>query len=196
MSEDVDPGDLTKAKKLREDLNCKSFKWFMETLLPDLPSPLMDDGVRLHGALQNQGDTDKCLDAWLEDALLIYGCYKKLPTSQHFLHLLTGQIRARFKNLCLEPVEKDGIKKIYFKKCSDTDMQKFFYNEVRLTSICHLIDRYMSKSMKAWNNNFPANPTNEAERRKPVSGHGRKGSAFANLQRRLQRPNMEVDLEK
>lgn len=34
---DIDPGDLTKQKAIREKLKCKPFKWFMETVAFDLP---------------------------------------------------------------------------------------------------------------------------------------------------------------
>ena len=33
----IDPGDLTEQRKIREKLNCKPFKWFMKEIAFDLP---------------------------------------------------------------------------------------------------------------------------------------------------------------
>lgn len=33
----IDPGDLTKQKEIREKLQCKPFKWFMKDIAFDLP---------------------------------------------------------------------------------------------------------------------------------------------------------------
>ena len=33
----IDPGDVTEQKAIREKLKCKSFKWFIEEIAFDLP---------------------------------------------------------------------------------------------------------------------------------------------------------------
>lgn len=36
-----DAGDLTQQRELRQKLKCKSFKWYLENVFPDLKAPLM-----------------------------------------------------------------------------------------------------------------------------------------------------------
>uniref|UniRef100_A0AAF5DIB0 Polypeptide N-acetylgalactosaminyltransferase n=1 Tax=Strongyloides stercoralis TaxID=6248 RepID=A0AAF5DIB0_STRER len=54
----VDKGDLTDRKKLRNDLQCKSFKWYLENIYPEAPIPY--DYISL-GSIKNLG-TNTCLD--------------------------------------------------------------------------------------------------------------------------------------
>jgi glycosyltransferase involved in cell wall biosynthesis len=63
--EGVDPGDLTLAKKIRQDLNCKPFKYFLEVVAPDMAArypPLRQVPVFASGTLRSvANNSDLCL---------------------------------------------------------------------------------------------------------------------------------------
>ncbi|XP_015673855.1 polypeptide N-acetylgalactosaminyltransferase 5 [Protobothrops mucrosquamatus] len=55
IQKNLDIGDLTQQKKLREQLQCKNFKWYLENVYPDLEAPL----VKANGLIINVA-LDKC----------------------------------------------------------------------------------------------------------------------------------------
>lgn len=54
----VEAGDLTKRIELRKNLNCKSFKWYLENIYPESPLPIDFYHV---GSISNQG-LNFCID--------------------------------------------------------------------------------------------------------------------------------------
>ena len=59
---DLDVGDISKRLELRERLQCKSYKWFIKNVFPELP--LEED---LIGSGQFRTDNNKCMDTRGQD---------------------------------------------------------------------------------------------------------------------------------
>ncbi|TRY73495.1 hypothetical protein TCAL_11679 [Tigriopus californicus] len=61
----IDPGDISKQKALRERLQCKSFKWFMENVAFDQPKhyPPVEPDDYAHGFIKNVQYSNLCATA-------------------------------------------------------------------------------------------------------------------------------------
>lgn len=84
---DVDPGDLTKQRAIRDKLQCKSFKWFMENVAFDLPLkyPPVEPPDFASGALQSMSDPKYCVDslnAGEKGAIGLFSCANDLKRPQ------------------------------------------------------------------------------------------------------------------
>lgn len=62
----IDPGNISKQIENRKQLNCKSFKWFLETVAPDLIQhfPPVEPAPFMSGIIQNSINKGKCLDSY------------------------------------------------------------------------------------------------------------------------------------
>lgn len=101
----TDIGNLTEQVKLREKLKCKSFKWYLDNVYPDLDAPL----VKADGLIFNVG-TRKCLI--FQNGILSFDKCDLSNKSQHFsytwLRMLqhnTSCVAPREMNVIMEPCD-------------------------------------------------------------------------------------------
>ncbi|XP_076860737.1 putative polypeptide N-acetylgalactosaminyltransferase 8 [Brachyhypopomus gauderio] len=85
----IDIGDVSERKKLKETLQCKPFKWYLENVYPQLHSP---DNVVGYGVLVNSLKKDACIDRgpYSGNTPILYGCHYK--HTQVFYYRASGEI--------------------------------------------------------------------------------------------------------
>uniref|UniRef100_H2YVG5 Ricin B lectin domain-containing protein n=1 Tax=Ciona savignyi TaxID=51511 RepID=H2YVG5_CIOSA len=96
-------GDVTARKKLRENLKCHDFKWYLENVFPEQHVP--EDRPGYYGAIENVKLKGNCLDVGTdntgEPTVLLYGCHSM--SSQFFEYTSKGEMRHNKVNeQCLE----------------------------------------------------------------------------------------------
>ncbi|XP_063789770.1 polypeptide N-acetylgalactosaminyltransferase 5 [Pseudophryne corroboree] len=103
-------GDLTEQKELRKRLQCKSFKWYIDNVYPDLAAPL----VRATGIIINP-ESSKCLS--LQNSTVVLDSCDASKQNQQFnftwLRLLEQ------KDLCIGPTDVKG--KLAVQLCDNTN---------------------------------------------------------------------------
>ncbi|CAF0916464.1 unnamed protein product [Adineta ricciae] len=97
-----DYGNVSDRKQLRERLQCKSFKWYLDNIFPEQFIP----GESLYyGEVRNQGKATMCLDSQeveqSDKAVIAYPCHGQ-GGNQFFLLTKIGEIRREEK--CLDYV--------------------------------------------------------------------------------------------
>lgn len=94
---DVDTGDLSKQKALRERLSCKSFKWFMENVAFDLEKyyPSREPPDFAWGVIQSDYDPDLCVTKGKDPPYELKACIDvdDPPESQYFSLSWRSEIR-------------------------------------------------------------------------------------------------------
>ncbi|XP_031629587.1 polypeptide N-acetylgalactosaminyltransferase 1-like [Contarinia nasturtii] len=117
----VSPGDLTQRKNLRKQLNCKSFRWYLENIYPE--SAWFKEFINM-GSIKNVAE-NKCLDAYtikISQNLMTYSCHN-VGGAQFFAFSTSGQIMT-FRDPCVG-IGSDK-KSVVVVKCSETDKSQFW----------------------------------------------------------------------
>ncbi|KAK3782729.1 hypothetical protein RRG08_037728 [Elysia crispata] len=131
----IDAGDLTEQKAIRERLNCKPFSWFMKEIAYDLvkfyppvePQPLATGEIRRNG-------TDMCIDTGFKGAnerIEIHKCSKSLggAAEQHFEFSWHKDLRPRRRNICFDVSRSSPKSPVVLFSCHGMGgNQRFKYN--------------------------------------------------------------------
>ncbi|XP_003781151.1 polypeptide N-acetylgalactosaminyltransferase 18 [Otolemur garnettii] len=79
----VDIGDITARKALRKQLQCKTFRWYLVSVYPEMR---MYSDIIAYGVLQNSLKTDLCLDQGpdTENVPIMYICHGMTPQNVYY----------------------------------------------------------------------------------------------------------------
>ncbi|XP_062712553.1 N-acetylgalactosaminyltransferase 6 [Aedes albopictus] len=139
----TDAGDLTKQKALREKLQCKPFKWFLEEIAPDLlvRYPLRDPKPFASGRVRSLGNPKFCLDSMnhkAKEPIGVFNCAanKTHPQSnQLFTLTYFRDIRVSSVEKCLD-ASSDGSEVILF-NCHESQGNQLWQYDVETQMILH-----------------------------------------------------------
>lgn len=109
-NDNLDAGDLTEQKAVRERLQCKPFKWFMENIAFDLIKkyPPRDPPDFASGAIQSVAHPTLCIDQMGQDqggAMGVYPCASNLQhpqMSQFWVLSYRKDLRIKNSEKCLD----------------------------------------------------------------------------------------------
>ncbi|XP_058644250.1 polypeptide N-acetylgalactosaminyltransferase 5 isoform X2 [Onychostoma macrolepis] len=123
----TDIGNLTEQIELREKLKCKSFKWYLENVYPDLDAPL----VKAEGLIFNVG-TRTCLV--FQNGILFFDKCDLTNKSQHFSYTWLKMLRQNTS--CLAPQEKQ----IIMEPCDNTKPHlRWMHKSGKVLKLDHLL---------------------------------------------------------
>lgn len=133
----IDAGDVSKQKMLRESLNCKPFQYFLEQVMPDQGEryPYVERGVFASGTIRSELNPKFCIDnkeEAIDVPLNLYKCHRNLTNpgkTQFFTLTWHRQIRSSLQILenCLD-THQTSLWPCHFK----FGHQLWFYNLVSL----------------------------------------------------------------
>lgn len=131
----IDPGDVSKQKLLRKNLNCKPFQYFLESVMPDQVEryPYIEHGVFASGTIRSESNPKFCInnkDEGSNKPLFLQKCHRNLTSpgnSQFFTLTWHRQIKTSWKALehCLDTYQTSLWPCHY-----DFGHQLWFYNLV------------------------------------------------------------------
>ncbi|XP_053951210.1 N-acetylgalactosaminyltransferase 4 [Anastrepha ludens] len=132
---EVDAGDLTAQRAVRERLNCKSFKWFLEDVAPDLLEtyPPVEPPSYAAGALQSRAYPHFCLDTMgkgSNNAVGLFYCAENKThphDNQHWKLSYARELRHSHGDICLDVQSIQENATVWMWTCHQQGGNQFWY---------------------------------------------------------------------
>ncbi|XP_026152119.1 polypeptide N-acetylgalactosaminyltransferase 5 [Mastacembelus armatus] len=132
----INIGNLTEQIELRKRLKCKSFKWYLDNVYPDMDAPL----VVAEGLVFNRG-LRKCLS--LQNGSLTFDICDLSKQSQHFNYTWMRHIRQQ--DMCVAPGKENSLA---VHLCDNTNsVHRWFHKSSNSAMAEHLVTVVVSQSM-------------------------------------------------
>lgn len=133
----IDIGNLTEQIELRKRLKCKSFKWYLDNVYPDMNAPL----VKAEGLVFNRG-LRKCLT--LQNRSLSFEMCDLSKQTQHFNYTWMRHVRQR--DLCVAPQGKGNG--FALQVCDNAKPEHRWFHKSSNSALAeHLIAEFVSHHM-------------------------------------------------
>jgi polypeptide N-acetylgalactosaminyltransferase len=123
-----DYGDVSSRREIREKLNCKSFKWFLDNIYPE--KFILDENVYAYGEVRNPSSS-LCLDTLGKDEkglidLGVYFCQGGVSANQVFS--LSKKNELRREDLCCYGASTRGSV-VKMQMCYNSDLQHWTHSK-------------------------------------------------------------------
>lgn len=146
----IDAGDLTKQKAVREKLQCKPFKWFMEEIAFDLVKkyPLVDPPDFAWGTIRSIANPHLCCDTLGHDnnnnePVGVYPCaenHQRPQLSQFFVLSWYKDVRVKGTKKCWDVSQSGRNAPIIFYDCHGQQGNQYWeYDPVEYSHSRHTL---------------------------------------------------------
>lgn len=132
--ESIDAGDLTKQKAIREKLQCKSFKWFMEEIAFDLPKkyPPVEPPDFAWGTIRSMAKPRLCCDTMghsNNEPVGVYPCaenHQRPQLNQFFVLSWHKDVRVKGSTKCWDVPQGGRNAPVIFYDCHGQQGNQFW----------------------------------------------------------------------
>ncbi|XP_039501907.1 N-acetylgalactosaminyltransferase 4 [Drosophila santomea] len=144
--DNVDAGDLTRQRGVRERLKCKGFHWYMTEVAPDflIKFPPVEPPSYAAGVIQNVANPVYCLDSMgknAEEAVGMFSCAdnKTHPQPNQFweLSIFRDLRMKRFDSVCLDVHEGPPNATVWMWHCHSQGGNQFWYYDRSTQRLIH-----------------------------------------------------------